>query len=366
MKTTRIIRVILIVAGAMWGAAGRAEAGSLAINVQIGGGSFATLAAQAAEVPVTMIWNNKPAAAVAAPAGMGRYFQIDVPDGQTYLNVLTTGGWGDCDVYLARGYLPTPTRNDFAATDPGTEQQVTVLYPAWGSWYVLVHGARQYGGVTVMSSFWQQTNVYYDEPVGTFVPPPLGARSVRVCIAWDRLGWRRGDCGLIPFIQRELRDRHEVSHHLMRTAPVGVVRDLRTANRVELPAPGHIERVAPSKGERPVVGPVLNRNERPAATGRNPLQDRPAAVAAHPAAVTHAAAPAPVAAREQRIESHATPAPMPTLTRAAAPDYSSARSAGPAAAHADGSHGRTSDSARDSGRDSGTSGSHDHSGHSGK
>jgi hypothetical protein len=384
--------MVLIVAGAMCSAAGRAEAGVLAINLQLGGGSYVAVPAPAAQTPVTMMWSNQPAAPLAGYAGTGRYFRIDVPDGQTYLNVVTAGGWGYCDLYLARGYLPTPGASDFAAADPGTEQQVTVLCPAAGTWYVLVHGAQQYGDVSLMGSFWQQANVLYDEPAGALVPLAVGARNVRVCIAWDRLGWRRPEGGLVPFIQRELRERREIRQHIMQPAAVGTWRDGHGDGRVERPAASQIERPVVNRIDRPAVGnverPAVNRSERPAVspverpavTGRNPLQDRPAALRserpaasqvqrpavaaprpaapsqaerpvvthaaapapvrtaapiahAAPAIVTHVASPAPVATRAQRIEPNSVPAPAPTRARAAAPEPTPvARAAAPAPA----------------------------------
>ena len=97
MKTTRTIRTILAVGGAMWATAGRVLAGSLALGVQLGGVGCVpahgramvsvetpleivvpapvgvAVAAPTADTPVTVMWNNQPVAPIAGYARTGRY-----------------------------------------------------------------------------------------------------------------------------------------------------------------------------------------------------------------------------------------------------------------------------------------------------
>ena len=60
--------------------------------------------AYAAETPLT---NGVPLTGLSGTAGSETFYRIDVPAGQDQLDILTTGGTGDVDLYVRRGALPT-------------------------------------------------------------------------------------------------------------------------------------------------------------------------------------------------------------------------------------------------------------------
>jgi len=175
----------------------------------------------AVRVPVTILSNNHTISNLSAGAGTGRYFRIHVPAGQTYLTVLTEGGFGESDLYVAREYLPTPGNHQYASTAVGTYEQVSILYPTAGYWYVLVHGAGSYGGVSLLASWWRQ-EVYYDDPA-CYLQPSRYANT-RVYVYWDHLYPKRPAGGLIPYILRRLRSHHGARHRVVAPRPHRTVR----------------------------------------------------------------------------------------------------------------------------------------------
>jgi len=202
-----------------------------------------------APVPVTILPNNHTISNLSGHARMGRYFRVHVPAGQTYLTVLTEGGWGDNDLYLARDYLPTPGNYQYVSSAAGTDEQISILYPPAGYWYVLVHGAGTYGGASLLASWWQQ-EVYYEDQ--TYYVQPSSYAGTQVYVYWDYLGRRRPAGGLIPFILSSLRHRHRARHRLPPPRPQGSHRGPTVPHRP--PAP-----VRPRAGSHPPVRPAVPR-----------------------------------------------------------------------------------------------------------
>ncbi|HUT01158.1 MAG TPA: PPC domain-containing protein, partial [Phycisphaerae bacterium] len=161
------------------------------------------------EMPIMLLPNQHTAVDLAGHAGSYQYFKMVVPAGQTYLNVLTEGGAGDSDLYLARGVLPTPTSYHYASMDSGTEEQLSILHPQAGAWYVLVYGAGGYRDVSLLGSWWQQ-QVYDDAATTLF--QPVYVPNTQVDVYWGSIGSRRPAGGLIHFILDSLRHRRPARH----------------------------------------------------------------------------------------------------------------------------------------------------------
>jgi hypothetical protein len=51
-----------------------------------------------------------PVTGISGAAGSELYFSIEVPAGQTKLEISMSGGTGDADLYVKRGALPTTSR----------------------------------------------------------------------------------------------------------------------------------------------------------------------------------------------------------------------------------------------------------------
>ena len=84
--------------------------------------------------------------------GSQRFYQISVPDCTETLVVRTSGGTGNCDVYLKRGAKPTASNCDFALCQPASDESISVGSPQAGTWYILVQGESNYFGVSVQAT----------------------------------------------------------------------------------------------------------------------------------------------------------------------------------------------------------------------
>ncbi len=82
-----------------------------------------------------------------------KYFKIDVPAGQARLEVSTSGGSGDVDLYVRRGAKPTTTDWDFRPYLIGNDETVAIDNPAAETYYILLEGAEAYSETTLLASF---------------------------------------------------------------------------------------------------------------------------------------------------------------------------------------------------------------------
>ncbi len=107
-------------------------------------------AAYAAETPLT---NGVPLSGQSGTAGSEKFYRIDVPAGQDQLEILTTGGTGDVDLYIRRGALPTTTSYDYRPYLSGNEESQIIPSPTAGTWYVMLRGYADYAGVTLKATY---------------------------------------------------------------------------------------------------------------------------------------------------------------------------------------------------------------------
>ncbi len=107
-------------------------------------------AAAAAETPLS---NGVAVTGLSGSAGVGQYFKIDVPAGQDTLEISTSGGTGDVDLYVKRGSLPTTTSYDYRPYKVGNNETVDVNNPASGTWYIMLRGYTNYSGVTLKATY---------------------------------------------------------------------------------------------------------------------------------------------------------------------------------------------------------------------
>ena len=97
--------------------------------------------------------NNVPVTGLAGAINSETYFQIEVPAGQTKLEISTAGGTGDCDLYVKKDAMPTVLSYDYRPFMVGTDEKVTVANPAAGTWYIMLRGYNAYSGVTLLGTY---------------------------------------------------------------------------------------------------------------------------------------------------------------------------------------------------------------------
>lgn len=109
--------------------------------------------AYSAAITITPLASGVPVTGLAGTEGTEKYFQIDVPAGQTKLEIAMSGGTGDADLYVKRGALPTSTVYDYRPFLFGNNETVTVNNPAAGTWYIMIRAYNAYTGLTLLASY---------------------------------------------------------------------------------------------------------------------------------------------------------------------------------------------------------------------
>lgn len=82
--------------------------------------------------------------------GSKRYFGVRVPEGARDLTFTLSGGTGDADLYVRRGFAPTTTLYDCRPFRTGNNETCAFSEPGDGFWYVMLNGYNSYSGVTLL------------------------------------------------------------------------------------------------------------------------------------------------------------------------------------------------------------------------
>jgi len=101
----------------------------------------------------TLLQNGVPVTGLSGTQGSEKVYRIDVPAGQTSLEIMISGGTGDCDLYVKRGSRPTTSDYDYRPFLAGNDETVTVASPAGGTWYIVLRGYSSYAGVTLRAFY---------------------------------------------------------------------------------------------------------------------------------------------------------------------------------------------------------------------
>ena len=103
--------------------------------------------------PIVTLSNGVAVSGISGNQNVEKFFKIDVPSGQSKLEIQMSGGTGDADLYVRLGYLPTPTEFDYRPYLTGNNESVTVNNPAAGTWYVMIRGRAAFSGVTLLATY---------------------------------------------------------------------------------------------------------------------------------------------------------------------------------------------------------------------
>ncbi len=96
-------------------------------------------------------------------------FRVVVPAGAKNLIFETSGGTGDCDIFVRFGAHPTPDEYDNASTGPNTREHLRFANPQPGVWYVKVEAARACESVNIGAHYARTADA---EAVPKLVPGP--------------------------------------------------------------------------------------------------------------------------------------------------------------------------------------------------
>ncbi len=97
--------------------------------------------------------NGVPETGLSGSKGTQQYWMIQVPAGQTSLNISITGGSGDADLYVRSGSQPTKSTYDCRPYKNGNEETCNFMPPAAGTYYVMLDAYATYSNVTLTATY---------------------------------------------------------------------------------------------------------------------------------------------------------------------------------------------------------------------
>lgn len=101
----------------------------------------------------TVLSNGVPVTGLSAAAGASLNYTIAVPAGASNLNIVTSGGTGDMDLYVKSGSAPTDTVYDCRPYKTGNAETCTFAAPTAGTYYVRLKGYSAFSGVSLTGSY---------------------------------------------------------------------------------------------------------------------------------------------------------------------------------------------------------------------
>lgn len=78
------------------------------------------------------------------------YLHLMVPTGAKNVKLMSAGGSGNMDMYVALDRYPSTSSSDFSSTNAGNSESISIPAPAGYRWYyIALHAKQPFGGVTV-------------------------------------------------------------------------------------------------------------------------------------------------------------------------------------------------------------------------
>ena len=144
--------------------------------------SGVTLLATCRPAVPTELENGVPVTGISGGSNTEKLYCIDVPAGQTSLDVNTWGGIGDLDLCVKYGSAPGLYDFDGRSFGGGTHEDVTISSPAAGRWYIMLHASTRYSNVTLRASYGSSGSVsaVQDEVPITGLSGALGSEDCYV------------------------------------------------------------------------------------------------------------------------------------------------------------------------------------------
>ncbi|BCL73592.1 hypothetical protein TUMSATVNIG1_55690 [Vibrio nigripulchritudo] len=97
--------------------------------------------------------NGVPVTGISGSKDQTITYTLDVPAGATNLNIATSGGSGDVDLYVKFGSKPTSTSHDCRPYKSGNSESCPFASPKAGTYYINLKGYSSFSGVTLTASF---------------------------------------------------------------------------------------------------------------------------------------------------------------------------------------------------------------------
>jgi hypothetical protein len=102
---------------------------------------------------VITLTNGVPVPGISGAAGSEKFYKIAVPAGQAKLEIMTSGGTGDVDLYVRKGSKPTSAEWDYRPYLVGNNETVTIDNPDAATYFIMLRGYQAYTDVTVKATY---------------------------------------------------------------------------------------------------------------------------------------------------------------------------------------------------------------------
>ena len=119
----------------------------------MGASTYSTPVNVTISFPETVLIPSVPVANLSGGQGGEARYKVTVPPGAKSLTIQSSGGSGDCDLYVAFGFLPTLNQWQYRPDLSGNNETVTIPYPTAGDWHIMLYGFQSYSGVTLQASY---------------------------------------------------------------------------------------------------------------------------------------------------------------------------------------------------------------------
>jgi hypothetical protein len=100
-----------------------------------------------------VLQNGVAVSGISGTQGSQQFWTITVPQGASNLQLQTSGGTGDVDLYVRFGSAPTTTTYDCRPFLGDNNETCSFAWPAAGTWHVLLVGDDPYSSVTLVGSY---------------------------------------------------------------------------------------------------------------------------------------------------------------------------------------------------------------------
>ncbi len=137
---------------------------------------------------IQMLENKTPAKGISGLQGSIREYIFEAPLETEKLTITTSGGTGDCDIYVRYGGSAAETEWDYSSQLSGNQETITINSPMSGYWYITVYGQSDYVGVVLTGTrVWNGDSEL--QPIGapTGVMASDGEYTNRVVVTWNEV-----------------------------------------------------------------------------------------------------------------------------------------------------------------------------------
>ena len=101
----------------------------------------------------SVLQNGVPVTGISGASGSTQYWTINVPAGASNLQIKTSGGTGDADMYVRFGSAPTTSTYNCRPYQSGNTETCTFSAPSAGTYHVMLRGYSAFSGVSLVGSY---------------------------------------------------------------------------------------------------------------------------------------------------------------------------------------------------------------------